>query len=192
MLTNPRRSGSGESPERTHRLTTNRSDSDLRGSQLRGIASSAAWRRERLLNIGNNPVSPPSHDVSSSSETAALSSSTPNLTSYGTVPTSRRPKGRRFRRNIPSLPTIDTQPNSRVSTPLWTPRRQSLFNRSRTKTVSLYDAPPTAYGDTGHDYFEGSKLLETKLNGIRVWYSSFTSVDWLHDAVKVCEPPLIM
>lgn len=26
--------------------------------------------------------------------------------------------------------------------------------------------------------------MDAKVNGIRVWYSSFTSVDWLHDAIK--------
>jgi chloride channel 3/4/5 len=25
---------------------------------------------------------------------------------------------------------------------------------------------------------------DAKVNGIRVWYSSFTSIDWLHDAIK--------
>jgi chloride channel 3/4/5 len=26
--------------------------------------------------------------------------------------------------------------------------------------------------------------MDAKINGIRVWYSSFSSVDWLHDAIK--------
>jgi chloride channel 3/4/5 len=31
---------------------------------------------------------------------------------------------------------------------------------------------------------EDSEGGDAKINGIRVWYSSFTSIDWLHDAIK--------
>ena len=174
---------------RSQSLPASRSDADIEGSHRRGLASSIAWRRERLLNIGNNSVSPPHPPLdtgSSSSETTALSASTPNLSSYGTIPTSRNRKGR-FRRRMPSLPTISTRPNSRATSLPQAPRHQSFFTRSRTKTISLYDPPPSALAGGENDYFGGSNFLDTKLNGIRVWYSSFTSVDWLHDAVKVCK-----
>ena len=157
----------------------------MRESYQRGASSSTAWRRERLLNIGNNPARSPPSDESSFSETVALSASTPDLASYGSVPTPRNPKGRRFRKTLPSLPAILTSPRSRLSSPISTRRHQSLFARSRSKTLSTYDPPPSAYGSGGNDYFESSGYLDTKLNGVRVWYSSFTSVDWLHDAIKV-------
>ncbi|KAG9122291.1 hypothetical protein FRC07_001406 [Ceratobasidium sp. 392] len=46
--------------------------------------------------------------------------------------------------------------------------------------------PPTAY-DAGRGVDtvqEGSEDEGARINGIRVWYSSFTSIDWLHDAIK--------
>ncbi|EJD03208.1 clc channel [Fomitiporia mediterranea MF3/22] len=54
----------------------------------------------------------------------------------------------------------------------------------RHKTISTYDPAPSSFKSDADDYFQDARFLDTKLNGIRVWYSSFTSVDWLHDAIK--------
>ncbi|KAI5123892.1 hypothetical protein M0805_005708 [Coniferiporia weirii] len=163
------------------RLSMNKSDSDIRGTYGRGLTSSTSWRRQRLLNIGTNP--PPNNDLN---EATSLSSSTPNIATYGAVHTLQRPRqNKRSRKAIPSLPAISTAAISRSSpgTPLWSPvHRGTIFRR--TKTMSTYDPPPSAFTDDSDDYFQSSTFLDTKLNGVRVWYSSFTSVDWLHDAIK--------
>lgn len=46
------------------------------------------------------------------------------------------------------------------------------------RPISTYDMP------VGAAQKDDEVFADTKLNGIRVWYSSFTSVDWLHDAIK--------
>lgn len=55
------------------------------------------------------------------------------------------------------------------------------------RPLTVYDAPP-ADGNAEDDdetpaepYDEGART-----NGVRVWYSSFSSIDWLHDAVSAC------
>ena len=45
------------------------------------------------------------------------------------------------------------------------------------RPISTYDDPLHAKGVAETD-------ADAKVNGIRVWYSSFTSIDWLHDAIK--------
>lgn len=45
------------------------------------------------------------------------------------------------------------------------------------RPISAYDPPLTKKDDEEADG-------DAKINGIRVWYSSFTSIDWLHDAIK--------
>ncbi|EKM81010.1 hypothetical protein AGABI1DRAFT_37258 [Agaricus bisporus var. burnettii JB137-S8] len=42
--------------------------------------------------------------------------------------------------------------------------------------------PITAYDAPLRDDVDGD--ADVRINGIRVWYSSFTSIDWLHDAIK--------
>jgi chloride channel 3/4/5 len=48
---------------------------------------------------------------------------------------------------------------------------------SSARPISAYDPPLTKKDDEEAD-------ADAKINGIRVWYSSFTSIDWLHDAIK--------
>jgi hypothetical protein len=47
------------------------------------------------------------------------------------------------------------------------------------RTPSTYDPPLDDVREGDKDDTEAARI-----NGIRVWYSSFTSVDWLHDAVS--------
>lgn len=47
------------------------------------------------------------------------------------------------------------------------------------RTPSTYDAPLEEPTEGQPDDTEA-----VRINGIRVWYSSFTSIDWLHDAIK--------
>ena len=162
--------------------------------------SSTTWRRERLLRIGSNPSVRgslltddnqfPSLGQSAHESTALRTISTTatagaNHPSYGTLPFSRLrlPRKSHFRQRLPSLLDI-TLPSSRFfsastpTSPLHT--SPSYFRRLSQRPISAYDAP------LGPNPDELDKEVETdaKTNGIRVWYSSFSSIDWLHDAIK--------
>lgn len=156
---------------------TNKSDSDLRG--VLGQGTSTEWRRQRLLNIGVDPSSP------NARETTPLSSSVSNSASYGTLPNPKRFLTGRFRsKKSPSLPPIEISSARSHSGPRsWSPNndRSLLW---RTKTISAYDAPSSAFKASEIGFLADSRFSDTKLNGVRVWYSSFSSVDWLHDAIK--------
>ena len=53
----------------------------------------------------------------------------------------------------------------------------SIFSAGKlSRPISTYD-DPRVKGVTEAD-------ADAKVNGIRVWYSSFTSIDWLHDTIK--------
>ncbi|KAI8993999.1 chloride channel [Trametes punicea] len=141
--------------------------------------SSIEWRRHRLLQIGN-----------SSTETNEASSLRPNLearaTSYGTLPSTAHSGGRknkssiRDRHGLSALPSL-LIPKGRYTDPptpsIASPR--SLIGSSYFATqrpISAYDKP------VDQEPLEPESAVKT--NGIRVWYSSFTSIDWLHDAIK--------
>ncbi|KAF9268924.1 hypothetical protein L218DRAFT_954350 [Marasmius fiardii PR-910] len=130
-----------------------------------GPPLSTISRRERLLRI-RSATSVPQCDVPSPSapprETDPLH---PNPDNYGTI--SRLAKrsssiGRNIRSLSPTIRTWDLS-NSRLSLQ---------------RPISAYDAPLESKND------DTSPDLDAKINGIRVWYSSFTSIDWLHDAIK--------
>lgn len=95
--------------------------------------------------------------------------------------------GRRLRGKIPHLPNLATSHNVPLeSTPPYASPRSAvgtIFRRH--KTISTYDPQPSVFIPTGNDneYFD-EHFMDAKVNGVRVWYSSFTSVDWLHDAIK--------
>ncbi|KAI0335116.1 hypothetical protein GY45DRAFT_1241346 [Cubamyces sp. BRFM 1775] len=141
--------------------------------------SSIEWRRQRLLQIGNP-----------STETNETSSLRPNLearaASYGTLPSDAHRRGGkqkstfRARHGLGALPDL-LIPKGRYTNP---PTPSVLTPRSlRGSSYFAAQRPITAY-----DKPVGQEVLEpegaVKTNGIRVWYSSFTSIDWLHDAIK--------
>ncbi|TDL24300.1 hypothetical protein BD410DRAFT_116394 [Rickenella mellea] len=135
-------------------------------------ASSPTRRRHR---------DPGSSARNGSSETTQLAASAQNIPSYGTVPALRSPppgkRSFRSRRGFPSLPDILTSPQRTGSFPA-TPTFPRTYSFSR--PISTYDAtnhPEEVYNDA-------DAIPDTQLNGVRVWYSSFSSVDWLHDAIK--------
>ncbi|KAH9485429.1 H(+)/Cl(-) exchange transporter 5 [Psilocybe cubensis] len=110
---------------------------------------------------------------------------TPNIArSYGTLPTRRRglSKSSTPRRNLSQLPTIPPLQRTRTSSfshlPFTTsPFRDLSFARLSTRPISSYDEPLHTKDGIVSD-------ADAKVNGIRVWYTSFTSIDWLHDAIK--------
>src|SRR6267154_985774 len=91
---------------------------------------------------------------------------TTRTASYGTIP-KRRNLSRQPSSNLPT-PAGPLSPHSSSF-------RNSYFRINLQRPISAYDA---ALIDHSEDD------LHARTNGIRVWYSSFASIDWLHDAIK--------
>lgn len=162
-----------------------------------GAPSSPTWRRERLLRIGSNSTlraGPSNGDVASSpvdsisglpivTETSSLYSNEIRR-SYGTLPSRRRKsKGTTFasRRGLPQPPALNvlhrTASNPASPHYIHSTLKDLAFGRlSSARPISAYDNPDHINNDEPEP--------DVKTNGIRVWYSSFTSIDWLHDAIK--------
>ncbi|KAK0460988.1 chloride channel [Desarmillaria tabescens] len=181
------------------------------GSEARnaGISapSSTTWRRERLLRIGSTATVetlstlPPGHDSVQGGDSSTNEplpeqdaiETTPLRQGprvYGTLPSATSKKSLfhkgsltfSTRRSMPDLPPItlpgpDTGTNP--TSPMYSPSllRETYSRLSAQHPISAYDAPLSSK-DTG------STDMDAKVNGIRVWYSSFSSIDWLHDAIK--------
>jgi chloride channel 3/4/5 len=154
--------------------------------------SDTTWRRRRLLHIGSVQAFTPEQQAQGAVESTPIVPRRPTIqkahsSSYGTLPhvKSKKP-GFRVRHGLPPLP--DLRLPARVPSPSNSPTqlygtldRTSIFRSQR--PISAYDASfPPLDGRPGDPdlYTEGV----VRANGIRVWYSSFTSIDWLHDAIK--------
>ena len=161
--------------------------------------SSTTWRRERLLSIGSNSTlsvvaeqglhsseQAPHSSEHSPTESTTLNPINRGTSHYGTMPVPRR------RRLFPSLSirsrglSLSNQtflhngkPTSNPTSPLPTSAfRDISFSRlSLQRPIPAYDAPLHYKDDV-------QTATDARINGIRVWYSSFSSVDWLHDAIK--------
>ncbi|KAI6131653.1 chloride channel [Pisolithus croceorrhizus] len=152
--------------------------------------SSTNWRRERLLRIGisdgDTPTRAPTTDSEEHipSETTSLyPNSSPN--DYGTLPSfGARASDLHLRRGRPPLPNVQFRRtlSATVISPVSispTLLRNTLSWRVSQRPISAYDAPlvnsRTAVDETD---------INVRINGFRVWYSSFSSIDWLHDTIK--------
>jgi len=149
--------------------------------------SNPEWRRQRLLRIGANS----SPQVQSTNDQTTLLGD-PMTASYGTLPReSARKKRRRSAQqglaflSLGGQDSNDAAENTGLSLPpsptFRLHSRPSSFLKNFRRPVSAYDA--MGYSNStpapGHSPDEEG----ARVNGIRVWYSSFTSIDWLHDAV---------
>ena len=155
--------------------------------------SHTTWRRQRLLRIGSNLGSPSPQIPSFDPDETSLLRANQTTASYGTLPprqdspvSTKQAHTFRQRRNLPDLPLNlprASSPNSITpATPL-SPNSfkgipNSYFRISGQRPISAYDAPLVQQVDDNEDD------LHARTNGIRVWYSSFSSIDWLHDAIK--------
>lgn len=152
--------------------------------------SHTTWRRQRLLRIGssnNTALLPFDGDETSFLRQGQTSASYGTLPSRQESPVSAKSSRHFFRRrNIPALPGL-TLPRIYSSNPV-TPAgpqspssfrgmQNSYFRINAQRPISAYDAPLVDHTDHEDD-------LHARTNGIRVWYSSFSSIDWLHDAIK--------
>jgi hypothetical protein len=129
-----------------------------------------------------------------------LTGSTSN--NYGTLPTGsslgvntsarRHERGRRMRQTAgPGFPRTSTRgsqysphehPSLTIKRPISVAGLKETLKDSwgtLKRTPSTYDPPLVDLRTDEPDDTEASRI-----NGIRVWYSSFTSIDWLHDAVS--------
>ena len=139
--------------------------------------SSIAWRRQRLMNIASEQLVP--DHTESPVEDDPLVASAPNIGSYGSIPSSPvAPRSRRHGRSVPEIPRLNTRSSSFAVFPVLTLTRTQESVLSSKRPISSYDPFDNA-AEQKDDLFN-----DTKLNGVRVWYSSFSSVDWLHDAIK--------
>lgn len=151
--------------------------------------SSVDWRRQRLLHIGSGVAPGPPRqlgdNIEDSDETTSLRRP-PDDGNYGSI----RPHSglRSFstitRRDLPPLPSISTTRAAFSGPPTPTTRtptsvRATLPRRLSQRRISAYDAPlvRSKSSDPADD-------LRVRINGFRVWYSSFSSIDWVHDAIK--------
>lgn len=152
--------------------------------------SSTVYRRERLLRIGSHPGPSTRTKSRQPDDSPQDTSETPLIgqqQSYGTVPPIRKPSRRksslsfRFRRGLPEFPSLHLRPTiSNPTTPLQSPGEFSFSHFSTQRPITAYDATL----DPKNDGADPEEDLDAKINGIRVWYSSFSSIDWLHDAIK--------
>jgi chloride channel 3/4/5 len=155
-----------------------------------GPSEPSTRRRERIgssTTIGQTPdnLSNTSPDASPTEHTTL--NPKVRASSYGTLPATRRRK--LFNKpslNIPtgqlfSLPSPTFLRSSRAisspSTPASTFPDTTFSRLSTQRPISSYDAPL--------HHIDGAQTdTDARINGIRVWYLSFSSVDWLHDAIK--------
>ncbi|KAJ7647251.1 chloride channel [Roridomyces roridus] len=137
--------------------------------QYNSAPSTTAWRRERLTRINSTGTL---HAQAPPRESTTLLQE--NGRSYGST-----------RRKAPEPLSVPTTSFSSPSSP--TTRSPSIsrfreFAYSRLSShgqrrISAYDTLPS-------DNIAGASGLDSRINGVRVWYSSFSSIDWLHDAIK--------
>ncbi|KAH8108015.1 chloride channel [Cristinia sonorae] len=153
------------------------------GGPLSG-PSNTTWRRQRLLNIGHDGA--PGVD-----ETSGLDVEAAHRTSYGTLPDSAKSQSSRksklsARRGF-NLPGINIPLGLSLSTPhtpAHSPSHSPLLSRFGTqRRISAYDSHLVKPGPFTATTPDGPGA-DVTTNGIRVWYSSFTSIDWLHDSIK--------
>ena len=146
--------------------------------------SDTIWRRRRLMSIGANQQLDNNSTVDERTPFSRYNS-LPRQNSYGSIPShpNASPTRSAFRsiRNLgPSIgiriPDTVTDPPTPELSPT-TSFRKSYFGGQR--PISAYDAPLLTPKVDDPDNGPG-----VTTNGIRVWYSSFSSVDWLHDAIK--------
>ncbi|KAG8971918.1 hypothetical protein FRB90_010363, partial [Tulasnella sp. 427] len=147
------------------------------------------WRRRRLLGIGNDKGTAMSR--TSTLESSALMGDD-MYASYGSLGNSRSRgwrKGRRGSRQAtadqagaaPSAQDYlgDYAAEGRMSPLSRIQSRSSAFFAQFRRPISAYDAVGGFDVNNENPEEEGARV-----NGVRVWYSSFTSIDWLHDAIK--------
>ena len=152
--------------------------------------SDTTWRRQRLLHIGSLQTPFTGPEPQDEGETTPIADRRRPIlqkshSSYGTLPHfTPRMSSFRKRHGLPALPSLNLSGRapSLPNSPTLRPEvfdRTSIFRTQR--PISAYDAPVLAKKPDEPD-LDAEGVV--RVNGVRVWYSSFTSIDWLHDANK--------
>ncbi|KAE9411425.1 hypothetical protein BT96DRAFT_961329 [Gymnopus androsaceus JB14] len=148
--------------------------------------SSTFVRRARLQRLGS--IIQPSNDPGPSQEAPpTMSETTPfgkparsNSATYGSIPRSLLRKSS-LNLTLPRTTASSPTPSSRMFTP-------TMRNFSHIPSFSgiRNQRPISAYDATFESKIDGEQRLseDLKKNGVRVWYSSYSSIDWMHDAIK--------
>ena len=143
-------------------------------------------RKQRLLRIGSTSSVPvlPQDAHTDHDESSSLFRPSESASQYGTLPPSKKSSHigfgflRRHTLASPKLPNISlSHPASPILDSPVSFRGLSSSYFSNQRPISAYDAPLAYQANSEDD-------LHAHTNGIRVWYSSFSSIDWLHDAIK--------
>jgi chloride channel 3/4/5 len=142
--------------------------------------STTTWRRQRLLRIGSissvqnqavesEQASPIAHRVQTVDESSVLRPT--NEPSYGAVNS--------LLHRWSDVNLAGTRLFSASGPPSPVLASSYLRNISE-RPISAYDAALALQSNGLNKETES----DAQINGIRVWYSSFSSIDWLHDAIK--------
>ncbi|CCL98708.1 uncharacterized protein FIBRA_00712 [Fibroporia radiculosa] len=116
------------------------------------------------------------------SETASLRTGGPaSIASYGALTRTDRAKSKSAFISRGRLSTLSrlTMPEYSASAPT-SPHSPRSFKDS----ILTSRRPISSYDQSGDGVDYQNAEMDVKTNGIRVWYSSFTSIDWLHDTIK--------
>ncbi|KAG1900670.1 chloride channel [Suillus fuscotomentosus] len=159
-------------------------------SGLLSDPSDTDYRRQRLQQIGSYPNPTPIAQNQADDETTAFCA-VPSGTGYGTLPIVR-PRRARTQTSLwiaPRRPTLTSLPITRSGT-ISVPDSPSAFSTTFTQSTHYrripHQRPISAYDaqlvNANADAAETD--IDVRTNGFRVWYSSFTSIDWLHDSIK--------
>ncbi|KIK67362.1 hypothetical protein GYMLUDRAFT_37467 [Collybiopsis luxurians FD-317 M1] len=146
-------------------------------------------RRARLQRLGSLPQSDIPEERPLLNEINSKGARSQSDSVYGTMSRStfRRPSflvsNKKVPPELPNLPS-DSPSTSRPSSPLFPPA--SLRNLSSLSFSHINQRPISAYDATfeSKDDSETGMSMDAKKNGVRVWYSSYSSIDWMHDAIK--------
>lgn len=161
-----------------HSISSARSTQDAAIGPLSGPIDTTR-RKQRLLRIGSTSSVPQDAHTDRDEESSLLHFSAQSPSHYGTLPNlppSKKSSRGFLRRHTLTLPDVSHPvPPSSDSPVSFRGLSNSYFSNQR--PISAYDAP-LAYQANNEDD------LHAHTNGIRVWYSSFSSIDWLHDAIK--------
>jgi chloride channel 3/4/5 len=171
--------------------------------------ASTTWRRKRLLDIGHEGqgsglAAPAGEGSNAVTETSSLRRGR-NDASYGTLASpGYSPTRSRFRPNAslrvtrrvrslsddahlasgPVSGLTARMPRSPMANSI-RERTSVYFNIPTERPIAAYDAPLLQdIKKLEHEVTGGEVPLSAQVNGLRVWYASFTSIDWLHDSIK--------
>lgn len=148
--------------------------------------SSVNWRRKRLLRIGSAVTLPPPRDNAGAEEGTSLRKKSSDA-NYGSIrPLRLRSFSTVGHRDLPQLPSVPTTRGTFSGFPTPITRSPTSVQATLTRHLSLpqrrisaYDAPLVRSKFSSSD-----EDINVRINGFRVWYSSFSSIDWLHDTIK--------